>query len=283
MTSPESTRRAAVDRAAQRLYTAHATGRPCAPVRDLIGTEDIALAYAVQAELRRRRERDGAHRIGWKIGLTNPAVQTQLGVDQPDFGELLTDMRLDGGVLDPANLIAPRIEAEVAVHLAHDLDDAAAISSPGLLRDAVTAAAPALEIVDSRIADWDITIADTVADNASSGAFVLGAPVPRAEAGLDALAELPMTMALDGRTVSQGSGRDCLGDPMQALAWLAGTALDLGTPLRRSDVVLTGALGAMTPLGSGRYRADLGRLGPVELHVHAPGGADRRAGEGSRT
>lgn len=257
---------------ADRLEAAARTRVPCRPVRDLLGTEDVTRAYAAQAELTRRRERAGARRVGWKVGLTNPSVQHQLRVDQPDFGVLFADMQVSNGVLDPSRLLAPRIEAEVAVALGADLADEADIADAARLRRAVESVLPALEIVDSRIVDWDITITDTVADNASSGAFVVGEPVPLG--GVD-LTEVLMTMHRDDEAVSNGTGADSLGDPLTALAWLARTMLRLGTPLRAGGLVLTGALGRVAPLEPGaRYHASFGWLGEVTLNVGMPRGSD---------
>jgi len=241
--------------AAARLHRAAAEGRPCAPVRDLIGP---ASAYAVQRELTRARTAAGAHLVGHKIGLTSPAVQRQLGVDRPDFGVLFADMAYaDGAKVPMARLLQPRVEAEVAFVLDRDLDE------PGAdVRSAVAYAVPALEIVDSRIAGWDITFTDTVADNASSGVFVLGealAPLERFEP-----VECAMSMTIDGELVSTGTGAACLGDPLRALAWLAGTAIELGDPLRAGQVVLSGALGPMRPVGAGNeVAADITGLGTV--------------------
>jgi 2-keto-4-pentenoate hydratase len=188
---------AAVDQAVRRLAEAAATGEPCAPVRDLLGEHDVALAYRVQRELTDRRVRAGARVVGRKIGLTAPAVQAQLGVDQPDLGTLFDDMRCDGPV-PTARLLRPKAEAEIAFVLAEDLDhddlDAETV------RRAVGRCHAAIEIVDSRIRDWDIRITDTVADNASSGMFVLGdraLPLARFEP-IDGV----MTMAKNGEPAS---------------------------------------------------------------------------------
>ena len=249
----------AVERAVHRLVEAAATGEPCAPVRDLLGDSDVALAYRVQRELTDRRVRAGARVVGRKIGLTAPAVQAQLGVDQPDFGTLFDDMRCDGPV-PTARLLQPKAEAEIAFVLAEDLDrddlDAATV------RRAVGRCHAAIEIVDSRIRDWDIRITDTVADNASSGMFVLGdraLPLTRCEP-----AAVVMSMAKNGVPVSRGTGADCLGDPLLALAWLAATARALGAPLRAGEVILSGALGPMVAVEPGAsVTAELSTLGPV--------------------
>jgi 2-keto-4-pentenoate hydratase len=188
----------------------------------------------------------GARRVGRKVGLTAVAVQQQLGVDQPDFGVLLDDMDDSGsGVVDIGALLAPRIEAEVAFILSRDI----LASDRNSVIDAVEWVVPALEIVDSRIKDWDISILDTVADNASCGRFVLGdARLPLDD--VDTIA-VTMSMTRNGEVVSVGDGSACLGDPLNALGWVARMALDLGRPLRTGEVVLSGALGPMVPLAKG--------------------------------
>src|SRR5690606_1842960 len=157
----------AVAEAATALARAQTTGRPIEPVRSVIGDSDIPSAYAVQRELARMRTEHGAVVVGRKIGLTSAAVQRQLGVDQPDFGVLFADMDVSGRDEIPVDrLLQPKIEAEIAFVLAEDLDGEL---DDARVRVAVEYAAPALEIVDSRIAGWDISITDTIADNASSG------------------------------------------------------------------------------------------------------------------
>ncbi|MGW2647159.1 2-keto-4-pentenoate hydratase [Streptomyces sp. NPDC001393] len=253
--------RTAVDEAAHRLATALDEGRPVAPVRDLLGEHDIAAAYAVQQALTRRRLAAGALVVGRKIGLTSPAVQQQLGVDQPDFGVLFADMDVSGLPEVPSGrLLQPKAEAEIAFVLKEDLTDGDL--ELARIREAVDYAVAALEIVDSRIADWDITLTDTVADNASSGLFVLA----EHRLTLDEFEPRETTMRLyaDDVLVSEGNGAACLGDPLNALAWLARTAVSLGEPLRAGQVVLSGALGPMVPAPSGtRIRAEISSLGEV--------------------
>jgi 2-keto-4-pentenoate hydratase len=234
---------------------------PCTAVRDLIGADDIDLAYDVQRQLIERRLAEGGRVVGRKIGLTSPAVQRQLGVDRPDFGVLFADMDVtDLPEVPSERLLQPKIEAEVAFVLRDDLTDGPLDVAQA--RAAVAYATAALEIVDSRIAGWDITFGDTVADNASSGLFVLGQR--QLTLGEFEPVEVSMTLELDGAEVSTGSGAACLGDPLEALSWLARTARDLGDPLRAGQVVLSGALGPMvaTPPGS-VVTARLGRLGTV--------------------
>jgi 2-keto-4-pentenoate hydratase len=244
-----------------RLTGARLAGRPCAPVRALLPDGDIGAAYAVQSAWVTVQLAAGHSVAGRKIGLTNPAVQAQLGVDQPDFGTLLASMDCPPDeVIDAGRLLQPRIEAEIAFFLARDLD--LPDPTPQDVLAATGAVAAALEIVDSRVAGWDISIVDTVADNASSGLFVLG-PERRPPGGLD-LAACPMRMWRGKEEVSEGTGAACLGHPAIAVAWLAGTARSYGQPLRAGEIVLSGALGPMVPVAPGdRFTADIGGLGQV--------------------
>lgn len=243
---------------AERLRAAY-RGGAVPPMRDGLGPTDADGAYAVQAINTRFWTESGRRIVGRKIGLTAAAVQAQLGVDQPDFGVLFEDMQIaDGGVLDMGALLQPKAEAEVAMILSRDLDD------PSAGRDEVAAAIDhvrvAIEIVDSRIADWKISFADTVADNGSSAAFVLG-DARHAIHGLD-LWSCGMVLEANGKVASLGAGAACLGHPLEAAAWLARTLAARGEPLRAGDIVLTGALGPMVPIGPGdTVRATIGGLG----------------------
>lgn len=250
------------DIAAERLRRAY-DGEPVAPLRDLIEPGDGAGAYAIQAINTRYWEAQGRRVVGRKVGLTAKAVQVQLGVDQPDFGVLFDDMEVpDGGILATGRLLQPKVEAEVAMILGSDLplrqvgqDDVAA---------AVTHAVAAIEIVDSRVANWTISFADTVADNGSSGLFVLGRD-RKPLAGLDLWA-CGMVLERNGEVASLGAGAACLGHPLNAATWLANTLAAQGEPLRRGDIILTGALGPMVPLQSGDdIRVTIAGLGSVSF------------------
>lgn len=239
------------------LLAAHHAVVPIAPVRDRVLSLDEA--YEVQELVISQRESASNPRVGRKVGLTSVAVQKQLGVDRPDFGVLLADMDVsDLAVIPTGGLIAPRIEAEVAFVLGADITDA----DPAAVRAAVASARPALEIVDSRITDWDISIVDTVADNASSALYVLGpAALPLSEV---VPAQVELTMTVDGDVASTGNGAACLGDPLLALEWVARTAIELGRPLRAGEVVLSGALGPMVPFTAGTtVTAHISGLGDV--------------------
>jgi 2-keto-4-pentenoate hydratase len=254
-------REAAVAEAAVRLTRAARDHRPCAPVRDLLGATDISLAYAVQQRIVAGRVADGARVVGRKIGLTSESVQRQVGVDRPDFGVLLDDMDVSSLPAVPSErLLQPRVEAEIAFVLASDLDhDDLDLDR---VRSAVGHAVAALEIVDSRVADWDIAITDTVADNASSGLFVLGRD--RVELTAFEPREVTMRLYADGKLASEGDGTACLGDPLAALLWLARTAREFGDPLRAGQVVLSGALGPLVPTPPGvTVRAEMSGLGSV--------------------
>ncbi|MEU5030593.1 2-keto-4-pentenoate hydratase [Streptomyces milbemycinicus] len=258
-----------VAKAADLLHEAERTGVACPPVRSLLPDGDIQAAYAVQRVNVERAVAEGRRVVGRKIGLTSPAVQSQLGVGQPDFGTLFADTALpEGGPIAAGRLIQPKVEAEVAIVLGADLPHRDCTVAD-VLR-ATEFALPALEIVDSRNADWDITIVDTVADNASSGLFVLGAtPVPLS--GLD-LRGVRMTMTCGGEAVSEGTGADCLGSPLNAAVWLASTLAAMGDPLQAGDVVLTGALGPMAVASPGdRFEARISQLGRVSVEFAMEG------------
>lgn len=262
-----------VAEAADVLFEAARTGVACPPVRSFLAYGDIEAAYAVQQVNIERGTAAGRRIVGRKVGLTSPAVQAQLGVGRPDFGTLFADMAiLDGGEVAAGLLIQPKVEAEVALVLDADLPYHQCTAHDVLRATAV--ALPALEIVDSRITDWDITIVDTVADNASSGLFVLGStPVPPAR--LD-LRGVRMTMARGGREVSTGTGADCLGSPLNAAAWLASTLAGKGDPLRAGDIVLTGALGPMAAAVPGdTFEARIDGLGTVRVTFAAEQGGTR--------
>ncbi|HWU32354.1 MAG TPA: fumarylacetoacetate hydrolase family protein [Marmoricola sp.] len=246
MTSPSE-----IAAAVERLKDAQSTRVPCAAVRDLIGTDDLDAAYAVQQGLVQTRIASGARVVGRKIGATSEAVQKQLGVDQPDFGYLLDVMDVSKDTpISMRTLVQPRVEAEVAFILAKDIapqtEEEITIE---FVRDAVQAALPALEIVDSRIGNWDITFTDTVADNASSGLFVIGEDAKTLEV-LEPR-DVVMELRINDEVRSSGTGAACLGDPLEALRWLAVQAFRYNDPLRAGHLILSGALGPFVPFAAG--------------------------------
>lgn len=248
------------------LWSAEQTGQPVAPVRAQIeqgaqGGDVLQAAYQVQQDLTQRRLDAGGRLVGRKIGLTSVAVQRQLGVDSPDFGALFADMAVgDGEEITWSRLQQPKIEAEIALVLGRDLTH-----SRHTVADLISATAyalPALEVVGSRILNWDIRLADTVADNASSSLFVLGTrPVKLSRLEL---ADCGMVMERRGDQVSVGTGSACLGNPLNAAVWLANVMVRMGTPLRAGDVLMTGALGPMVPVQRGDvFTAQIEGLGAI--------------------
>ena len=247
--------------AAQLLHTAASSGHTIAPLRDRLAVADQATAYAIQEANTQRGLAAGRRLVGRKIGLTSLAVQAQLGVDQPDFGMLFADMAVgDGEPVALGRLIQPKVEAEVALVIGRDLTHDRHTYAD-LIR-ATEYALPAIEIVDSRIENWNIRFVDTVADNASSGLFVLGGrPVKLADLDLTACA---MEMKRGETVVSTGNGRACLGSPLNAAVWLADMMVRCGRPLQAGDIVLTGALGPMVAVQSGdRFDVRIDGLGTV--------------------
>jgi 2-keto-4-pentenoate hydratase len=259
-----------VEAAASALRLARDTRRTIPPLRQTWPELADADGYRIQRLNVAHRLAVGERIVGRKIGLTSKAVQAQLGVGQPDFGTLLAaDVYGDGEPVPLSRFIAPRAEAEVALILGRDLT----MERPGwadVVR-AVEAVLPAVEVVDSAIADWKIGFLDTVADNASGAATILGGPLRRLD-GLD-LAAVAMRMTREGAQVSAGSGADCLGHPLNAAVWLARTLVEAGDPLRAGDLILTGALGPMVRLdGPQVLVAEIAGLGRLSA-VFAEGGA----------
>ncbi|MFI5622230.1 2-keto-4-pentenoate hydratase [Nocardioides sp. NPDC051685] len=256
---------AAVVAAADRLLTAAATGIPVPPMRDLLDATDLVTAYAIQERLTAARVAGGATIVGRKIGLTSQAVREQIGVDTPDFGVLFDDMAYGAGDVIPADaILQPRAEAEIAFVLADDLADGDL--SYDQVREAIDYAVAAIEICGSRIADWKISFGDTVADNASAGAYVLGTE----RRGLDEFEprDVTMSMSIDDEEVSTGTGAACLDDPVNAVQWLARYARDFGEPLRAGQLILSGALGPMRPIvPSNTVRSTVSGLGSVTFSV----------------
>lgn len=250
-----------INELALRLRRAGETGKPCKPVRNDLPDLDLDAAYAVQEANTAHWLKAGRRPVGRKIGLTSTAVQVQLGVDQPDFGMLYADMAVpDGAEIPAADVLQPKIEGEVAFVLGHDLD----LAEPTIadVTEAIAYATAAIEVVGSRIADWDINIVDTIADNASSGLFVLGNE-------RHALADFDphlcgMVVENRGEPASVGAGAACLGSPLNAVIWLAREMVARGRPLAAGDIIMSGALGPMVPVTPGEvYEVRINGLGSV--------------------
>ncbi|WP_341316800.1 fumarylacetoacetate hydrolase family protein [Paraburkholderia sp. IMGN_8] len=259
---------------ALRLREAERARWTVAPLRDderfaqAANAADAAeLAYAVQRINAETRVAAGERIVGRKIGLTSPAVQRQIGVDQPDFGALFASMAYgDNQPIPLGELIQPKVEAEIALVLEHDL-----IHERNTYADLIRATAyavAAIEVVDSRIDGWNIRFVDTVADNASSARFVLGSrPMLLRDVDLFGCA---MTLSNDANVLSRGNGAACLGNPLNAAAWLADQMVQLGTPLRAGDVLMTGALGPMVAVTEpGVFSAQIDGFGSVRATFSA--------------
>lgn len=237
------------------------------PINPLIGTYpdlDIADAYAIQRANVAERLAGGARICGHKIGLSSPVMQQMMGVDEPDFGHLLTDMVIeDGSVVDVSSLCHPRIEVEVAFVLGAALPGDC---TPEDVLNATDYVSAAIELIDSRILNWRIGIVDTIADNASSGKFILGrhrlAPHAVDLADVDAA----LYSGFGGRDVlvTRGSSSAVLGHPANAVAWLARTLSAYDVELEAGHVVLSGSCTRAVDVAKGdHFRADLTGLGEV--------------------
>lgn len=248
---------------AAQLEQASRDRRPIAQISATHPHLTVADAYAIQQRVVAGRLAGGARIVGWKIGLTSLAMQQQLGVDQPDYGPILDGWLVpNGGTVEAAELIAPRVEAEIAFILAEPL------RGPGVTTDdvrrATLAIAPAIEVIDSRIADWKLTLVDTVADLASSARVVLG-DERHAIDDLD-LRLVGVVFEQDGQVAATGAGAACLGDPVAAVAWAANTLGELGVTLEAGHIIMPGALHASVAARAGSsFRARFDRLGDVAV------------------
>ncbi|WP_151810263.1 2-keto-4-pentenoate hydratase [Acinetobacter bereziniae] len=251
--------------AAEALRQARQSGETIAPITQRYQVSGLDEAYTVAQINTEYKLSHGSRIIGKKVGLTSKAVQQQLGVDQPDFGILFDDMEyLDGDSIPVSQLLQPKIEAEIAFIVGRDL--VGPIPSWGEFISALAYALPAIEIVDSAIHDWKITLEDTVADNASCGLFVLGnQPI---EIGSLNLAKVKMELEHNKVVASKGNGTACLGHPLKAAWWLARTMCEKGIGLKAGEVILSGALGPMVNVKAGdQVTAYIGRLGSVSCQL----------------
>jgi 2-keto-4-pentenoate hydratase len=258
-----------IEALAAALLDAFERGRPIAPLSAGDPALTVDGAYAIQRLLVAGHARAGRTVTGRKIGLTSPGIQQQLGVDQPDFGVLLDSHTFRSGErvsMSALNAILPRIEAEIGFVLA------APLAGPGVtaqdVRDATAGVLPVFELIDSRIRDWRITLVDTVADNASCLGAVLGDQVALVDAG--PLPEAQMTLSRDGGVLMTGDGSAVLGDPAEAVAWLANELGRRGDVLPAGEPVLSGSFTAALDATPGRYVADFGaRLGAVAIDIES--------------
>jgi 2-keto-4-pentenoate hydratase len=249
--------------AADALASAERRARQIPPLTESWRAFGAADAYAIQQINVSRRLADGVSVQGYKIGLTSSAIQSQLGVAEPDYGHLMSDMFLPvGGTVAMAALCQPRVEPELAFVLDRDLGGA-----PVTVGDVLGATAlilPALEVIDSRIDQWRITLADTIADNASSARVVLGGAGVQPSA-LD-LREVGVVLRKDGQPVAKGTSADVMGNPAAAVCWLVNRLASFGVRMAAGSVVLSGSCTRAIPAGPGdHFEADLSGIGQVSV------------------
>lgn len=248
---------------ARELIEAERSKQPVAPFTERYADLTVTDAYRIQLEVMKKKKSEGRRVIGKKVGLTSVAMQKMLGVDEPDYGHLLDDMRVsDGEKVNISELVSPKVEAEIGFILAQDLVGANITYLDVLM--ATQYVVPTLEIIDSRIADWKIQLIDTVADNGSSAKVVVGNKLSTLD-GLD-LRSVGMALYNHGELLSTGSGAAALGHPAQAIAWLANKLHEFGIPLKARELILPGALsGAVTVKQGDTITAHFGPLGSVSV------------------
>ncbi|ALS23601.1 2-hydroxyhexa-2,4-dienoate hydratase [Paenibacillus naphthalenovorans] len=246
---------------ANHLAQAEQTGAGVEPLTLLEPNITIEQAYHVQLKTIERKVEAGANVVGKKIGLTSLAMQKLLGVDQPDYGHLLDTMAVENqGMIPFARVLQPKVEAEIAFKLKRDLIGPRVTVTDVLL--ATEYVMPALEIVDSRIRDWKIRLQDTIADNASSGLYVLGGKQVKVHEA--DLAQIGMVLYKNGEMVNTGVGAAALGHPARCVAWLANKLFEFGIVLKAGEVILSGALSAAVHAEPGdAFNARLAHLGEV--------------------
>ena len=265
MTAPDSL---PVDDLARALHQARRDRVPIPPLTDAWPQMTAAEAYAVQRRLVELLQADGEGDIvGFKLGLTSRPMQQQLGIDQPDYGPVLAaGVHPDGVQVGLDRLLQPKVEAEIAIVLGAPLSGPYCTALD--VRQAAAGAVAAIEIIDSRVRDWRIKLADTIADLASSAAIALSSRLVPLDQFDPRLVGVALTR--NGELVATGAGAAALGDPLHAVAWLANTLHPLGVTLEAGHVVMTGALHASVPLADGDvFRAEFDWLGPIGLVVHS--------------
>ncbi|WHY02702.1 2-keto-4-pentenoate hydratase [Neobacillus sp. DY30] len=249
---------------AKTLAEAEFTRVGIVPLTSMDSELTVKEAYYVQLENIKKKVEQGQKIVGKKIGLTSLAMQNLLGVDEPDYGHLLDSMVVEnGGYISIEKVLQPKVEAEIAFILKKEL------RGPNLtaldVLQATEYIVPALEIVDSRVKDWKIKLADTVADNASSGFYVLGGkPVKVEDIDLELLG---MAFYKNGELVNTGVGAAALGNPANCVAWLANKLSEFDIPLRAGEVILSGALSAAIEARAGdTFTARFAHIGQVSVH-----------------
>jgi 2-keto-4-pentenoate hydratase len=255
----------ALQSVADRLFHAWDDGRLIASLREELRGREVGFGYAVQTLNASRWEAAGRRIVGRKIAFTSTAARQSFGIAEPAAGVLFDDMLLpSGSSLAISQLHHARAEAEIALVLGATLSQRTPTYIDVLC--AVDFALPAIEIVDSRVEAWDIAACDFVADNAAACRVVIG------DSPFDIrrhdLSELSMTMSIDGTRCANGSGSECMSNPLRALHWLAVEMARQGTPLRQGDLVMTGALGPVLRIeGPCTIETTIGPFAPVNVSI----------------
>lgn len=251
------------DELAADLAQAERSREPITPLTADYPDIDVVDAYEIQLINIRQRVAEGARVLGHKVGLSSKAMQQMMGVDEPDYGHLLDEMQVfEDTPVKAANYLYPRVEVEVAFILAGDLPGADCTEEDVLA--ATEALVPSIELIDTRITDWKIALCDTIADNASSAGFVLGAArVSPADVDVKAI---DATLTRNGEVIAQGRSDAVLGNPVTAVAWLARKVESFGVRLKAGDVVLPGSCTRAIDARAGdEFVADFAGLGAVRL------------------
>lgn len=250
---------------ADMLFKSEQERSPIPPLTEQIDSLNVEDAYAIQLTNINRVVYAGEVVSGKKIGLTSVGIQKQLGVNEPDYGHLFSSMECKEGQIDTASLIQPKIEAELAFVLAADLTGGKV--TPDEVREATDYVVGAFEVVDSRIADWKIKLIDTVADNASSGRYILGKK--RLNINEVDLPSVSMHLYKNNHLVEEGTGVAVLGDPCISVAWLANRLWSYGVPLKKGEVILSGAFSAAPLAAKGdKFRVDFTSFGSVNAEFY---------------
>ncbi|RJT05494.1 2-keto-4-pentenoate hydratase [Halococcus sp. IIIV-5B] len=254
--------RETVDELAEALYIAHRDGEPIDPFtanHDLTAED----AYAIQSRLVERRVDDGATTVGHKVGLTSEGIQNQLGVDTPDFGRLLDTMFVEGRRIPATQLIEPRVEPEIGFLMGESLTPPVTYLD---VLEATSAVLPVLEIIDSRVRDWEIGIEDTIADNASSALYLTGETTSSPE-GTDLSLE-SVKLYRNGVLEDSGVGAAVLDHPARSVAWLANRLGEMHDRLDAGHLVLSGSFTPAVDLAPGDVvTAEFASIGSVTARV----------------
>jgi 2-keto-4-pentenoate hydratase len=245
------------------LAQAERSRQPIAPLTTANADIDVVDAYEIQLINIRQRVAEGARVVGHKVGLSSKVMQQMMGVDEPDYGHLLDDMQVfEDTPVKAGKFLYPRVEVEVGFILAADLPGAECTEDDVLA--ATEALVPSIELIDTRIKDWQIKLCDTIADNASSAGFVLGAArVSPADVDVKAI---DAKLTRNGELIAEGRSDAVLGNPVTAVAWLSRKVESFGVRLKKGDIVLPGSCTFAVDANPGdEFVADFAGLGAVRL------------------